>query len=152
MTASRLDDEHDLLAAEHALGVLHGAELTRARELVLASPEFAEAVDDWRHTLAPIADEVSELPPRPGVWVAIEHALAGAAGEPEKLVSAAPEAAHLERSFLCISSGRCDCAVVRRCCRQTALKCRQQMSRLSLWQTFRRRRLELRSLPLTVGK
>jgi anti-sigma-K factor RskA len=86
MTASRLDDEHDLLAAEHALGVLHGAELTRARELVLASPEFAEAVDAWRHTLAPIADEVSELPPRPGVWVAIEHALAGAAGEPEKLV------------------------------------------------------------------
>lgn len=63
-----LDKEHDLLAAEHALGVLEGSELRQARQLMLASPEFAEAVREWEHALARIAGEEMEQTPPDGLW------------------------------------------------------------------------------------
>lgn len=76
MSAPRLDeDELDLLAAEHALGVLHGADLARARELVLASPAFASSVEGWTRTLGSLADEAAEIDPAPLVWAGIERSL-----------------------------------------------------------------------------
>lgn len=64
-----------MLAAEYALGVLHGTELARARELVLSSRDFAQSVEDWQHALAPIGDEATKQEPDPSLWSRIESAL-----------------------------------------------------------------------------
>lgn len=75
MTTRGPDQEHDVLAAEYALGVLQGTELARARELVLSSRDFAQSVEDWQHTLAPFSDEATKQEPDPSLWSRIEHAL-----------------------------------------------------------------------------
>lgn len=68
-----LNDEHNLLAAEHALGVLEGLELSRARELKLSSPEFARAVREWELALALIANEATDRAPPSRLWERIEQ-------------------------------------------------------------------------------
>lgn len=77
-----LNEDHDLLAAEHALGVLEGPDLQRARELVLSSPEFARSVRDWELTLSPIADEATEQAPQSTLWERIEKSLEDKTDEP----------------------------------------------------------------------
>lgn len=68
------DQEQHLLAAEHALGLLEGSELSRARELMLSSRQFRQAVREWEISLAPIADEASEQPPPTRLWQRIDQA------------------------------------------------------------------------------
>ena len=67
------DEEQDLLAAEYALGLLEGSELRQARQLVLASPQFAHAVRTWEFTLAAIGGEPPEQTPPDGLWARIEQ-------------------------------------------------------------------------------
>lgn len=56
-------NERDLLAAEHALGLLEGEQLLEARGLAAADPAFARAVADWEERLAPLLAAVPEVEP-----------------------------------------------------------------------------------------
>lgn len=67
--------ETEALAAEHALGVLAGRERAEAEARMARDAEFAGLVDAWRERLQPLVDAVSETPPRPAVWAAIERSL-----------------------------------------------------------------------------
>ena len=71
------DDE--LLAAEHALGVLAGAEHAAAAERAAREPAFAALVAAWEERLAPWAGEIGEIAPPAHVWDAIAAALPAAA-------------------------------------------------------------------------
>lgn len=71
-----LNEEHDLLAAEYALGVLEGPDLQRARELMLSSPQFAREVRKWELTLSPIGEEATEQAPSRSLWARIEASVA----------------------------------------------------------------------------
>ena len=69
-----LSPDHDLLAAELALGVLEGEARAEALRLALADPVFAAAVDAWRARLEPLGDDFAEAIP-PDLWPAIEARL-----------------------------------------------------------------------------
>ncbi|MGA0605299.1 anti-sigma factor [Phenylobacterium sp. VNQ135] len=58
----------EALAAEHALGVLTGAERARAEARMARDPAFAALVDAWRIRLAPLADEVEPVTPPQQAW------------------------------------------------------------------------------------
>lgn len=76
MSADELP-EHDALAAELALGLLEGEDRALALRRVLADPEFARVVSDWRDRLAPLFDLVPRMTPSADLWVRIEAALDG---------------------------------------------------------------------------
>jgi anti-sigma-K factor RskA len=63
------------LAAELALGVLEGDELSRARAMVASDAEFRNEVERWSGRLAPLLDEVEPAPPPGAVWRGIEARL-----------------------------------------------------------------------------
>ena len=71
----RPDDRRDL-AAEYALGVLSGNELSEARERATSDADFALAVARWRGRLAPLGAEVEPAAPPKSVWTRIEQAVA----------------------------------------------------------------------------
>lgn len=77
--------EHELLAAEHALGLLEGEELLTARGLVSTDPAFAAQVADWQTRLAPLLDKIGPITPSANLWPRIEAAIA-AAGPDEVVV------------------------------------------------------------------
>ncbi len=79
------EQERDLLAAEHALGVLAGGEATDARRLEADDAGFAQAVARWRGRLAPLAEEVDPVEPPAGLLVAIERRI-GDAGDGSNVV------------------------------------------------------------------
>lgn len=68
-------NEPEALAAEHALGVLNGAERAAAERRMAADAGFAQAVDAWRVRLAPLTAEIPEVRPSDEVWPRIERAL-----------------------------------------------------------------------------
>lgn len=68
-------NEPEALAAEHALGVLTGAERAAAERRMASDAGFARAVDWWRMRLGPLAAEVAEVRPSDEVWPRIEKAL-----------------------------------------------------------------------------
>lgn len=76
----RPEDERDLLAAEHALGLLTGAELMEAHRLAGEDQEFARAVAEWEERLAPLADEARAVEPDPRLWERIRSAIAAGPG------------------------------------------------------------------------
>jgi len=63
-----LDEDHDGLAAEFALGTLSGEEKAEAQALMLRDPGFAKAVRDWEQRLAPLSEAVPERQPAAAVW------------------------------------------------------------------------------------
>jgi anti-sigma-K factor RskA len=65
----------EALAAEHALGVLTGAERAQAEARMARDPEFARMVEAWRERLAPLLDAVPPVEPSSAVWSRIERAL-----------------------------------------------------------------------------
>jgi anti-sigma-K factor RskA len=67
--------ETEALAAEHALGVLAGAERAAAEIRMARDPAFAALVEAWRERLTPLLDAVAAAQPAPHVWRAIERAL-----------------------------------------------------------------------------
>jgi anti-sigma-K factor RskA len=60
--------EADMLAAEHALGLLTGDELREAAVRVQADPVFAEEVARWRGRLAPLHEEVEAVAAPTTLW------------------------------------------------------------------------------------
>lgn len=73
----------ELLAAEHALGLLEGEELLAARGRVAREPEFAQAVAKWERQLAPLLDEVAGVAPSPELWQRIEEEVEARAHTPQ---------------------------------------------------------------------
>ncbi len=56
------DPGPDMTAAELALGLLDGEERAAALRRVLADPDFAREVEDWRHRLTGLFDDYVEVP------------------------------------------------------------------------------------------
>lgn len=77
MSGIRLDEESDLLAAEHALGLLEGDSLAEARRRCATESGFAAAVAAWESRLAPLIDEIGEVEPGPALRARILAALPG---------------------------------------------------------------------------
>jgi anti-sigma-K factor RskA len=69
------EEEQDLLAAEHALGLLTGEELLAARGRAATEPAFAAAVEAWELRLGPMLDAVPEQEPPADLWERIERRL-----------------------------------------------------------------------------
>jgi anti-sigma-K factor RskA len=61
------DNDRDELAAELAMRLLTGDELASAEQLALTDPSFAAAVLGWEERLAPLLDEVKDVPPAAGL-------------------------------------------------------------------------------------
>ncbi|MFN3945225.1 MAG: anti-sigma factor domain-containing protein [Allosphingosinicella sp.] len=76
MSAAADPSDRDLLAAEHALGLLEGEDLRAARRLAAEDPAFAATVAEWELRLAPLAADVEEAEPGPEVWRRIAAAIA----------------------------------------------------------------------------
>lgn len=70
----------DILAAEHALGLLEGEELMATRARAAQDPGFAAAVERWQERLAPLADAIDPRQPREALWQRIEAELERDAG------------------------------------------------------------------------
>lgn len=68
-------EEWQQLAAEHALGLLTGDELARARALFAEDAEFRAEVGRWQGRLAPLLDGIAPAAPPETVWRAIEGRL-----------------------------------------------------------------------------
>lgn len=72
--------ERELLAAEHALRLLEGDDLLAARRLASTDAAFAAEVALWEAYLAPLHDEIAEVPPRPDAWQRLVARLDSGAG------------------------------------------------------------------------
>lgn len=77
-------DERDILAAEFALGLLHGAERIEAARLLHRDPDFARAVAEWQRRLSPLAEAMPEEQPPEALWRRIAAAI------PETTATAKP--------------------------------------------------------------
>jgi len=71
MTPDQAPDEQDLLAAEYALGLLTGEELSEARRLAVTDSAFAQSVTDWEIRMAALADDLVPEVPAPAVKMAL---------------------------------------------------------------------------------
>ena len=65
--------EPDTAAAELALGVLDGAERAAALRRLVAEPDFAREVEQWRNHFALLFAGVAEVPAPEGVWPKVEQ-------------------------------------------------------------------------------
>jgi anti-sigma-K factor RskA len=72
----------DVLAAEHALGLLDGADRADAERRMALEPTFALAVETWQARLAAFVDETSSEHPPAEVWARIIERL----GAPSNVV------------------------------------------------------------------
>lgn len=88
-------EERDLLAAQHALGVLEGAERAQAEELARTDPVFAQEVEAWQLRLAPLLDDIAPVAPSPLLWSRIAAGLD--APEAAPAASAASNVVALDR-------------------------------------------------------
>ena len=79
--ATGLPEEDDLLAAEHALGLLDAAENALAERRSREEPAFAASVEAWRKRMEPLLGAVPAREPPAHVWAAISTAIAPAAVE-----------------------------------------------------------------------
>ncbi|WP_118857517.1 anti-sigma factor [Sphingomonas mesophila] len=81
MTADRLTpDDRSALAAELALGLLEGDELSDARALAARDAAFRAEVERWGARFAPLLDNVADKVPEPAIWQSIEAAIEPARG------------------------------------------------------------------------
>jgi anti-sigma-K factor RskA len=71
-------EDHDQLAAEYALGVLDGEELSQARALLRSDDGFRTEVGRWLGRFAPLLDEVGPIEPPAQLWGAIERRISRA--------------------------------------------------------------------------
>ena len=75
MTITSDDDEHGLLLAEYALGVLEGEARTRIQQEIENNPSMAAAVAHWQERLQPLAEDIAPVTPAPEVWQRIQNTL-----------------------------------------------------------------------------
>jgi anti-sigma-K factor RskA len=73
-----LDENHDGLAAEFALGTLSAAERAEAQALMLRDPAFAKTVRDWEASLTPLSEAIPERRPPDDMWQRIRSRIADA--------------------------------------------------------------------------
>ena len=73
MTTEPAKTEPDTAAAELALGVLDGAERAAALRRLVAEPDFAREVEQWRNHFALLFAGVAESPAPEGVWPKVEQ-------------------------------------------------------------------------------
>jgi anti-sigma-K factor RskA len=78
-TSGPVAEDPDLLAAEHALGVLDTPEREAAERRALSDPAFAVEVEGWRARLAALLDSVAPVAAPDYVWTGIVQRL-GALG------------------------------------------------------------------------
>ncbi|PHS06382.1 MAG: hypothetical protein COA78_14285 [Blastopirellula sp.] len=69
---------NEQLASEYALGILTNNEKNRADALFVNDPSFRLMVEEWQERLAPMLDEVGEVPAPEKVWSEVESQLFGA--------------------------------------------------------------------------
>ncbi len=73
------------LAAEYALGTLHGPARRRFEDLMVFDPALRREVDRWQGKLYTVVDALPERQPPPQIWQALERATAPpSAAEPER--------------------------------------------------------------------
>jgi anti-sigma-K factor RskA len=75
-----LDEDHDGLAAEFALGTLSAAERAEAAALILRDPGFAKTVRDWEARLTPLSEAIPERQPPDDMWQRIRARIADSPG------------------------------------------------------------------------
>ena len=68
--------EPDMTAAEYALGVLTGADLSAAREWQRSDADFRAEVARWSGRLAPMLDTIDPVAPPTSVWRLIQQRIA----------------------------------------------------------------------------
>lgn len=68
---------NEQLASEYALGILTNAEKSKADALFVNDPSFRLMVEEWRGRIAPMLDEVGEVPAPETVWREVESQLFG---------------------------------------------------------------------------
>lgn len=66
-------------AAEYALGILTGEELTNARELERTNAEFRSEVTRWVGQFSPMLEEVEEVAPPASAWAGVMRRIGGGA-------------------------------------------------------------------------
>lgn len=67
------------VAAEHALGLLSGDELRKARSLEETDPSYREELARWRGRFATLHEDIDAIPPPPGLWSRIEDRIGASA-------------------------------------------------------------------------
>jgi anti-sigma-K factor RskA len=70
-------EDWDTVAAEYALRLLTGDDLSKAKARAKADPDFAAAVARWRGRLAPFDAETADVTPPTGLWDRIQVAVSG---------------------------------------------------------------------------
>jgi anti-sigma-K factor RskA len=72
-----MDEEHEGIAAEYALGTLDADERAQADAMLLVDPEFAAEVARWERRLGELNTMVAPVEPPASVWERIKAGLAG---------------------------------------------------------------------------
>jgi len=81
-----MDEEHEGIAAEYALGTLDADERAQADAMLLVDPEFAAEVARWERRLGELNVLVAPVEPQAAVWEKIRAGVAEAApAEPMRL-------------------------------------------------------------------
>ena len=70
------EEERDLLAAEHALGLLEGEERAAAQLYAAEEEDFRARIGGWSGRLAPLVDEAEPREPPGELWSRIEARIA----------------------------------------------------------------------------
>ncbi len=73
---SKLDNKDLQLSAEYALGVLSAKDRSHVESRMVSDAELRSEVAGWEAQLAPMLEEVDEVPPPARVWQAIENRVA----------------------------------------------------------------------------
>ena len=76
------EDDLDLLAGEYVLGVLPAEERAAVERRLLDNAGLAARVAAWQERLAPLAEDLAPVTPRPQVWQQIRRSLTAARREP----------------------------------------------------------------------
>ena len=79
-------DDRETLAAEYALRLLDGDDLSKAEARAKSDPGFAAAVARWRGRLAPLDAETAVVAPPAGLWDRIEAAVSGRSASNDNVV------------------------------------------------------------------
>ncbi|MEK0082261.1 anti-sigma factor [Benzoatithermus flavus] len=76
-------EDLDALAGEYVLGVLSHDEHLAVQRHLLDDPELARRVAEWEARLAPLADDLPPVMPRPELWWRLRRTIAGRRRPPE---------------------------------------------------------------------
>lgn len=87
MTTSTYPEEHSLLIAEYALGVLDSDTRAKVAQQVAENAAMAAELAVWQQRLLPLAEDIAPLAPPPEVWLRIQTELGFDARRPASSAS-----------------------------------------------------------------